>query len=187
MPIIEGKKNRFRDEYGELLTDQWETKDTLIKECYELLGTLLEKHPVITIDAFASKHNKKAPVYFSREENALLLDWVEEARKRSNCFERDLFFANPPYSQQMIGKCVAKMHREAVKGCWIIGLLPVSTSSKWWHRYIKPLPLTHQHFLEGRRSFIPPPGLKTKDRPSGDNVVVLMTPEVCLPYPSDLV
>ena len=68
-------------------------------------------------------------------------------------------FVNPPYSRKLKESFVKKGIIEAEKGKCCVFLLPVSTSTKLFHEYIKPN-AKEIRFLRGRVKFI---GVNTKN------------------------
>jgi phage N-6-adenine-methyltransferase len=64
-------------------------------------------------------------------------------------------WCNPPYSRGEIVKWLAKAQREAdVNGITTVMLLPVDTSTKWFHVYVLPLVAKGDvEFVYGRLSF----------------------------------
>lgn len=74
------------------------------------------------------------------ETNGLLKDWG-----KSN-------FINPPYSQKLKEAFVLKAIDEQKKGNTSVFLIPVSTSTKLFHEYIKPN-AKEIRFLKGRIKF----------------------------------
>ena len=67
-------------------------------------------------------------------------------------------FINPPYSRSLKESFVLKAIEESIKGKLCVMLLPVSTSTKLFHKYILPN-AKDIRFLEGRVRFI---GVNTK-------------------------
>lgn len=61
-------------------------------------------------------------------------------------------FVNPPYSQKLKEKFVMKGIEEMKYGKCSVFLIPVSTSTKLFHKYIKPN-ATKIEFVEGRIKF----------------------------------
>ena len=61
-------------------------------------------------------------------------------------------FINPPYSQKLKEAFVKKGIEEMKKGKVCVFLIPVSTSTKLFHKYIKPN-ATEIEFIEGRIKF----------------------------------
>lgn len=61
-------------------------------------------------------------------------------------------FVNPPYSRPLKDLFVKKAIEESKKGCRIVMLLPVSTSTVLFHEFIKPN-AKEIRFLKGRIRF----------------------------------
>lgn len=64
----------------------------------------------------------KAEKYFTKDDNALLMDWTGYKRK----------WCNPPYSRQLIKPSVEKILLHAHEGETLV-LVNSSTSAKWFH------------------------------------------------------
>lgn len=84
-------------------------------------------------------------------------------------------YINPPYSRQLKEAFVLKAIEESKKGKICVMLLPVSTSTKLFHRHILPN-AKDIRFLEGRVRFI---GINTKGEyvtnkaPMHDSMIVV--------------
>jgi len=95
--------------------------------------------------------------------DGLVIDWG-----KSN-------YINPPYSRQLKEAFVVKAIEESKKGKLCVMLLPVSTSTKLFHRYILPN-ARYIRFLEGRVRFL---GINTNGEyvtdktPMHDSMVVV--------------
>jgi phage N-6-adenine-methyltransferase len=69
---------------------------------------------------------------------------------------------NPPYSRGELVKWLAKATREAAAGVTTVALLPVDTSTIWFHDYVLPrLKAGDVEFLKGRLEFKGAPLTKT--------------------------
>lgn len=66
-------------------------------------------------------------------------------------------FVNPPYSRKLKEAFIRKAFEESKKGCLVVMLLPVSTSTKIFHEIIYPN--AEIRFLKGRVKF---EGVNTK-------------------------
>ena len=77
------------------------------------------------MDPCCEKHTAKCNKYYTEKENGLIQDWSGE-----------IVFVNPPYSRGIIDLWMEKCYNESLKGTLIVALIPVSTSSKWWHNYV---------------------------------------------------
>lgn len=83
-------------------------------------------------------------------------------------------FINPPYSRALKEAFVIRAIEESKKGSICVMLLPVSTSTKLFHKHILPN-AKEIRFIEGRISFI---GINTKgeqanNKPMHDSMVVI--------------
>lgn len=78
-------------------------------------------------------------------EGEILIDGLEIEWGNSN-------FVNPPYSQKLKEEFVKKGVEEMKKGKVCVFLIPVSTSTKLFHEFIKPN-ATEIRFLKGRVKF----------------------------------
>jgi phage N-6-adenine-methyltransferase len=97
--------------------DKWETPSTVFAE--------LNGEFNFTLDPCAEDHTAKCYKYYTEEENGLDKDWTGE-----------VVFCNPPYSRGNIDRWMKKCYEENQKGVIVVALIPVSTSSKWWHEYV---------------------------------------------------
>lgn len=103
-------------------SDSWFTPSKYIDSVRYVLGS-------IDIDPFSSEEANltiKAQVYYSKENDALTLDWA----RLSNCF------MNPPYSKGLMQKCVDKLLEQRQNGSAInsVVLCNASTDTKWFHK-----------------------------------------------------
>ena len=97
------------------------------------------------------------------ENDGLSIDW-----KQSN-------YINPPYSRELKEAFVKKAIQESKKGKLCVMLLPVSTSTKLFHQFVKPN-AKEIRFIEGRIKFL---GINTKGEfvsnkaPMHDSMIVI--------------
>lgn len=96
--------------------DCWATPDWLFQE--------LNKEFNFTLDPCCLPETAKCSKYYTPIEDGLSKSWKNE-----------VVFVNPPYSRGNIDKWVRKCQEES-KNAVVVALLPVSTSSKWFHKYI---------------------------------------------------
>lgn len=101
--------------------DEFETPQWLFDELNE------EFH--FTLDAAANSKNHKCDIWFDKETDALLYDWDEYQ-------DHNVVFMNPPYSRGQLKKWCKKAYEESQKGVTVIGLLPVDTSTDWFHEWV---------------------------------------------------
>lgn len=92
-----------------------------------------------TLDAAATKENRKCERYYSLEDSGLDHSWGGE-----------VVFCNPPYSK--IGKWVEKAFYEGQKDNTVVVLLiPSRTDTRWFHNYIHHR--SEIRFVKGRLRF----------------------------------
>jgi len=80
------------------------------------------------LDAAASDHNHKAPVYFTEEQNSLEQKWFGNV------------WLNPPFGKVLLPQFLEKCASEIAYGnCEsIMCLIPARTDTKWWHEIVYP-------------------------------------------------
>lgn len=104
--------------------------DEFDKNSYETppwLFAWLDAYYGFTLDAFAGQGNALCDQFFSAERSALDNEWKTGGA----------VFANPPYSSDMLGKCVRRMAIQAyIRNVVVVGLIPPNTDTKWWARYV---------------------------------------------------
>lgn len=117
---------------GHLQKDLWETPDWLFAKLNLEFG--------FTLDPCCQAHTAKCRKFYTPQENGLIQSWRGE-----------VVFVNPPYSRgnidQWMEKCLEEQHYAKA----IVGLIPVSTSSNWFHQYV--LDKAEIRFLKGRLRF----------------------------------
>jgi len=104
--------------------DNWETPFTLFEE--EIFPRFMNKSYI-------------DPCPLNANFNGLEISWGKRA------------FVNPPYNRKDKEAFIIKAYEESKKGCHVIMLLPVSTSTKIFHSHI--LPYAEIVFLKGRVKF----------------------------------
>jgi phage N-6-adenine-methyltransferase len=112
-----------------------------------------------TIDVCALPENKKCARYFTPEQDGLQQDWG-----------REICWMNPPYTRYVIDRWVQKAYEASKAGATVVCLLPVSTTSDWWKRYVSPYGAIT--YLEKRLKF---GGSRVNAR--FDNVLVIFWPQ----------
>lgn len=118
------------------MKDDWETPKEFIKELEKEFGRMFDPCPI----------NYKV--------DGLKIDWNK------------VNFVNPPYSRKLKEAFIRKAFEESEKGKTSIMLLPVSTSTKIFHKIIYPN--AEIRFIKGRLKFS---GLKTSGQM--DNMLVI--------------
>ncbi len=98
------------------MNEEWTTPADLFAELKSIFR--------FTLDACATPANAKCKRFFTRKENALRQEW------------RGTVWMNPPYGRE-IGLFVQKAYDESCKGATVVCLLPSSTDTYWWHRWVK--------------------------------------------------
>lgn len=93
-----------------------------------------------TLDVCATAANAKCPRFFSPADDGLWQDWSGE-----------VCWMNPPYGRE-IGRWVAKAATEARRGAIVVGLLPASTDTAWFHDHIYGE--AEIRFVRGRVRFV---------------------------------
>lgn len=97
------------------------------------------------------------------DKDGLLIEWGQRN------------FINPPYSKNLKEAFVKRAIEESKKGKLCVLLLPVSTSTKLFHKHILPN-ADEIRFIEGRLKFegVNTKGVKVKDRPGmHDSMIVV--------------
>lgn len=112
-------------------TPEWATPQHVFDE--------LNKEFDFTLDPCSTHENAKCEYHFTKEEDGLSQNWGGQR-----------VFCNPPYGKELI-KWVKKCHDEAIKGAFVVMLIPARTDTKWFHEYIY-----HKakiRFIRGRLKF----------------------------------
>ena len=124
-------------------TDQWGTPLDLFNLYNDAYG--------FQLDAAASSENALCKNFFTVDDNGLEQDWWPRRR----------VWVNPPYGRT-IGHWARKAFEESQKGCIVVCLLPVRTSAKWWHDWVKDK--AYLDYVPGRLKFR---NLATDGKPGG--------------------
>ena len=131
-------------------SDEWYTP----QEFYDQLDR--EFH--FTVDPCATHENHMCAKYYTMEEDGLRQPWSGE-----------VVFCNPPYSQ--IKQWLEKVkHEHETGGGTIVLLLPVRTSTIWFHEYVYHK--AEIRFIRGRLKFS-----GSKQRAPFDSMVVIYRKE----------
>lgn len=120
--------------------DDWETPKEFFEELNKEFG--------FDLDPCADEKNHKCPVYFTKKDDGLSMDWGGHVA-----------FCNPPYGRNTTGKWVKKAY-DTLKKAWsyktktvVVMLIPARTDTKWFHEYIYNKPGVEVRFLKGRLKF----------------------------------
>ena len=114
----------------------------------QLLNNAMDRYKIWPlIDVCTNHPNKKMPVFFTKDQDALKQNWNLD------------FFMNPPYSEvRRFMKYAYEQHQK-----WNVDALILTyskTDTKWWHRYVEGK--AEVHFIEGRIRFLNEAGHPTK-------------------------
>jgi site-specific DNA-methyltransferase (adenine-specific) len=96
--------------------DKWETPPHIYNKLND------EFH--FTLDPCCEPETAKCCKFYTEDDNGLTRSWKGET-----------VFVNPPYSRGNIDKWVKKCLHES-RSATVVALLPVSSSSDWFHKYI---------------------------------------------------
>ena len=118
------------------------------RETPQWLFRLLDDEFHFTLDGAADESNAKCDEYLDEEIDALAVSWRE-----------DIVWLNPPYLRgRGTEKWVQKAWSESQDQATTVMLLPASTDTHWWHKYV--LDRAEIRFVNGRLKFddLPGPG-----------------------------
>lgn len=86
----------------------------------------LQKEFGLTLDAAATRENRKCEVYFGDggvELDAFTVNWTQER-----------VWLNPPYGYKNLAHWMAKaFHESQANGATVVCLVPAHTGQPWWH------------------------------------------------------
>lgn len=116
------------------------------------------------LDVCAEDKTAKCKKYFTVKDNALQIDWSEHGRSA---------WMNPPYSDP--NPWCAKAVEQAAKGVLVCALLPVDTSTAWFHDHIYKKHGVEVEFVRGRIRFLLD-GVQANS-PDFANMVVIFHPK----------
>lgn len=117
--------------------DLWETPMHIFEP--------LHKEFRFTLDPCCTTETRKCSWYLTPKQDGLSVSW-----------EGQRVFVNPPYSRGNIDKWVEKCYKESRNpNTIVVGLLPVSTSANWWHKWI--IGKAELRFVERRVRFVGAP------------------------------
>jgi site-specific DNA-methyltransferase (adenine-specific) len=91
------------------------------------------------LDVCANEENHKTPEFFTEAQDGLRQPWAPR-----RCW------MNPPYGRDII-RWVRKAYEESQKGALVVGLLPASTDTMWWHEWVQDK--AELRFVRGRIKF----------------------------------
>ena len=103
------------------------------------------------LDAAATADSALVDDYFGPDHfdparrDALLLDWTAHAGGGT-------VYLNPPYAVPLLRKFLAHAVETAAAGTEVVGLVPASTGTIWWRRFVT-VPDAEVEFITGRLRF----------------------------------
>ncbi len=140
-----------------------------------------------TLDPCAEKSTAKCSLFFTEEDDGLSLDWGEHT-----------VFMNPPFGRHELAckvsckkkRCkerghhidkdiagtedwVSKAWTASLSGATVVGIVPASTGTKWFHDYV--MRAEKLIIIEGRVSYMYKG--ETTGSPDFDTIVAVWTPE----------
>lgn len=121
---------------GCLQKDKWQTDPKVFKPLNDQYN--------FTLDPCCEIHTALCDKFYTEKENGLIQKW-----------EGETVFVNPPYSRGNIDQWMKKCYEESLNGTTVIALIPVSTSSNWWHEYVWNK--SKIHYFKGRLRFVGAP------------------------------
>ena len=133
-------------------TDEWSTPDSVYQSLHAEFG--------FGLDAAAAENNATCHAWFSKDTNALVVDWYAAVTSLicPGTIDRlPAVWLNPPYSQ--CRAFLKKAAEEARAGCTVVCLVPSRTDTRWWHDYVwdqsthQPRPGVEIRFVKGRLKF----------------------------------
>ena len=131
----------------------------------ELFAALHRRYQ-FDLDAFATRENHLLEEYCA--------DWGEHSGLTVSWRDRRVFM-NPPYTRDLIGKCMAKAASERNAAAIIVALIPAATSTRWWHESV--LPYCELIWLTKRVKYLRPDGTPAGS-PSFDSIVAVYRSEI---------
>ncbi len=156
------------------------------------LFSALDREFQFVLDAAASKTDKLCPHYFGPDHkdpllrDALTVNWTEHIGglyQLTGILSRCAIFLNPPFSRELkmpIGPWIEKCWKESQAGCTIVGVIPYSTQTDWWRRWVEGHGLEIKEFHAAREtrkiphrvSFLRPDGSEAAN--AGGNTAVVV-------------
>lgn len=96
------------------------------------------------LDAAASDINKKCKAFLSKEDDALTIDWINEARHTKYGVN---IWLNPPYSRGMVPQFLQKCWEVSQYGATVVCLVHTCTDTKYWDNWVwdKAAEVRHIH------------------------------------------
>ncbi len=137
-----------------------------------LIFNAMNKEFNFGLDAAANDQNHKVPFYFTKDDDALSLNWKEELNQSpdTNGHNGDSVWINPPYGKGYIKKFMQKCIEQKELGVTSVLLVPATLDAQW-------LPIDQISEIRivtgGRLSFINPvDGTKVNGNTKGSMFVI---------------
>jgi phage N-6-adenine-methyltransferase len=122
-------------------------------------------------DAFASHENALCANYSTTEGTRSETTWLQGVDGLAFPWVTRRVYMNPPYSRDLIAKCVRKAVDERNNAQIIVALLPAATETMWFQQLV--LPYCHIEWLPKRVRFIDPEtGEPGQSPPSGSVIAI---------------
>lgn len=149
--------------------NSWETPKAL----YDHLDTEFG----FWIDAACTTENRLCMYGYTKEKDAMVQNWYEDAVKFSDGWEYPCIFLNPPYSGGMINHFMAKALEESKKGAIVVCLVPVQSDAAWWHDYV--MSASEIRFIRGRVKYVgyDENGKRITNSPMFTSCIVIFAPK----------
>jgi phage N-6-adenine-methyltransferase len=91
-----------------------------------------------TLDVASTHENAKCANHYTSADDGLKQEWS------------GVCWMNPPYGRVM-QKWVRKAHREYLRGCTVVALIPARTNTGWWHECVQDIATVR--FIRGEVAF----------------------------------
>lgn len=124
----------------------------------------LEREFMFEVDVCATAVNAKCPIWFGTQEDGSFVDGLT-AR-----WAPRTVWCNPPYAHGSVAPWLRKARHEVALGATVVCLLPVDTSTAWFHDHVFGCEV---RFLRGRLRFG-----GTKGPAPFASMIVVMRPDV---------
>lgn len=132
-------------------------------------------------DAFASHENALCLTY-STEEGTYrkgggveMLTEIDSLDGLRQDWDSRRVFMNPPYRRGFLEQALMKAVVSQQDAALIAALIPASTDTTWWHRWVKPY--AEVHFIPRRVRFIDPATGLPGQSPPGGSAIAIYYPE----------
>jgi site-specific DNA-methyltransferase (adenine-specific) len=152
--------------------DDWQTPKELFSKLDEEFGFILDV-------ACTFKNSLCECGIYVETESALDTDWWIWKYSDSDLYRTNEItcWMNPPYSRNNIAMFCKKALEESQKGCTVVGLIKLDTSTMWFQNYI--MDKAHEvRFCKKRISFIDPDTGKKGGSPPFASAIIVWKPGI---------